>query len=146
MLTIYPPEFRAWTGDAAAGRSGSISSAASVSPKPRRGEGGSFAITNPPPGAIYSVDPTLRREFQALPLRVVTERPITERLRFSARAWLDHTHGPIEADFTLRDDIELPAGYNPRTLAWAAELQRRTDLTGAGPQRLADQPAFLPAA
>ena len=41
------------------------------------GEGGSLAITNPPAGAIYSVDPTLRREFQALPLRAVTERPTT---------------------------------------------------------------------
>ena len=28
-------------------------------------------------GAIYSVDPTLRREFQALPLRAVTARPTT---------------------------------------------------------------------
>jgi membrane carboxypeptidase/penicillin-binding protein PbpC len=36
-----------------------------------------LAIANPPAGAIYSVDPTLRREFQALPLRVVTARPTT---------------------------------------------------------------------
>ena len=27
---------------------------------------------NPPAGAIYSIDPTLRREFQSLPLRAVT--------------------------------------------------------------------------
>lgn len=31
-----------------------------------------LAIANPPAGAIYSVDPTLRREFQTLPLRAVT--------------------------------------------------------------------------
>jgi len=36
-----------------------------------------FTISNPPAGAIYSVDPTLRREFQALPLRAVTPRPTT---------------------------------------------------------------------
>ena len=51
-----------------------------VSPTQRRSEAGqprTFAITNPPPGAIYSVDPTLRRDFQALPLRVVAERPTT---------------------------------------------------------------------
>ncbi len=36
-----------------------------------------LAIANPPGGAIYSVDPTLRREFQALPLRAVTARPTT---------------------------------------------------------------------
>jgi membrane carboxypeptidase/penicillin-binding protein PbpC len=34
-------------------------------------------IANPPAGAVYSLDPTLRREFQALPLRAVTERPTT---------------------------------------------------------------------
>jgi membrane carboxypeptidase/penicillin-binding protein PbpC len=36
-----------------------------------------LAIANPPGGAIDSVDPTLRREFQALPLRAVTARPTT---------------------------------------------------------------------
>jgi transglutaminase-like putative cysteine protease len=77
------------------------------------------------------------RTLQRGDLQWITERPITERLRFSARAWLDHTHGPLEADFTLRDETDLPAGYNPRTLAWAVELQRRPDLAGAGPQRLA---------
>ena len=34
-------------------------------------------IANPPAGAIYSLDPTLRREFQSLPLRAVTGRPTT---------------------------------------------------------------------
>jgi len=33
-----------------------------------------ITIANPPSGAIYSVDPTLRRDFQSLPLRVVTTR------------------------------------------------------------------------
>jgi membrane carboxypeptidase/penicillin-binding protein PbpC len=36
-----------------------------------------LTIANPPAGAIYSLDPTLRREFQALPLRAVTARPTT---------------------------------------------------------------------
>ena len=30
-----------------------------------------FAITSPPDGATYLIDPTLRREFQTLPLRAV---------------------------------------------------------------------------
>lgn len=89
LLTIYPPEFRAWSGTLGAGRGFSISTAPSISPPARRnlgeggplpGEGGrtpSLAITNPPPGAIYSVDPTLRREFQALPLRAVADRSTT---------------------------------------------------------------------
>lgn len=77
------------------------------------------------------------RTAQRSDLQWITERPVTERLRFSARAWLDHSHGPLEADLTLRDDTDLPAGYNPRTLAWAVELQRRPELAGATPERLA---------
>jgi membrane carboxypeptidase/penicillin-binding protein PbpC len=33
------------------------------------------AIASPPSGAVYSIDPTLRREFQALSLRAVTASP-----------------------------------------------------------------------
>ena len=83
LLTIYPPEFRAWAGE----RQGFSM------PRPREmkaagvrrvadsrasdGSRGDLAIANPPAGAIYSVDPTLRREFQALPLRAVAGRPTT---------------------------------------------------------------------
>jgi penicillin-binding protein 1C len=38
-----------------------------------------FAVTNPPDGAIYLIDPTLRPQFQALPLRVAASgapRPV----------------------------------------------------------------------
>jgi penicillin-binding protein 1C len=76
LLTIYPPEFRAWVAESGVG------AAAHVSATRRSGEGGvtrtsPLAIANPPAGAIYSVDPTLRREFQALPLRAVSDRPTT---------------------------------------------------------------------
>ena len=64
-------------------------------------------------------------------LQWVTERPVTERLRLRARAWLDHAHGPQRADLLLRADVELPAGYNPRTLAWADAWARRPDLVNA---------------
>jgi penicillin-binding protein 1C len=73
LLTIYPPEYRAWA--AGARHYEAAATTVLVSPKPRSGEIGP-AIANPPAGAIYSVDPTLRREFQALPLRVVTPRPM----------------------------------------------------------------------
>ena len=79
LLTVYPAEFRAWadeTQGVAAPRRASTEAAA-VPPKPRSGEGGSLTIANPPAGAIYSVDPTLRREYQSLPLRAVTGRPTT---------------------------------------------------------------------
>jgi transglutaminase-like putative cysteine protease len=70
-------------------------------------------------------------------LQWITERPVTERLRVTARAWLEHSHGPLQADISLREDTELPAGYNPRTLAWAVALQRRPELANASPEQLA---------
>jgi penicillin-binding protein 1C len=82
LLTIYPAEYRAWS--AAQYRTAS----AQLVPPPaqpaasRRGSEGAkadLAIANPPDGAVYSIDPTLRRDFQALPLRAVTARPTTVR-------------------------------------------------------------------
>ena len=82
LLTIYPAEYRAW---AAAGRPEGLPygarAAADAAPRaprpaPRTSD---LAIANPPDGAVYSIDPTLRRDFQALPLRAVTPRPTTVR-------------------------------------------------------------------
>jgi penicillin-binding protein 1C len=92
LLTIYPPEYRAWAAASGviaasipASRSGDARSvSASDAARNSRGRVArvddprpALAIANPPPGAIYSVDPTLRRDFQALPLRAVTEDPTT---------------------------------------------------------------------
>ena len=90
VLTIYPPEYRVWASSLSA--SASPSRLAPLTSAPRfptsdsrrptshlRPATSALAIANPPDGAIYSVDPTLRREFQALPLRAVTARPTTVR-------------------------------------------------------------------
>jgi penicillin-binding protein 1C len=80
LLTIYPPEYRRWSASApAAVRPPSSAHAAAVVPAPLRRPAAALSIANPPDGAVYSVDPTLRREFQALPLRAVTPRPTTVR-------------------------------------------------------------------
>lgn len=64
-----------------------------------------------------------------------THRPVTERLRFKARAWLEHAHGPRQDNLLLRDDTDLPPGYNPRTLAWAEAWARRPELANATPEQ-----------
>jgi penicillin-binding protein 1C len=72
VLTVYPPEFRAW-----AQAQGEVpppfrptanrpAAARAVAP---------LEIASPAAGAIYSIDPTLRREFQSLPLRATTIVP-----------------------------------------------------------------------
>ena len=54
-----------------------------------------------------------------------TERPVDERLVLQARAYTQHRHGlglpPGEREALLR----LPEGFNPRTRAWAAQVQAR---------------------
>jgi membrane carboxypeptidase/penicillin-binding protein PbpC len=70
LMTILPTEYSAWEG---------VSKRASA---PRRMAGparhrpeahpAAFAIASPPDGATYLIDPTLRREFQSLPLRATT--------------------------------------------------------------------------
>ena len=42
-------------------------------------------IVNPPSGATYLIDPTLRREFQTLPLRVVAATPGTIEWQVAGR-------------------------------------------------------------
>jgi protein-glutamine gamma-glutamyltransferase len=59
-----------------------------------------------------------------------TDRPVTERVRLQAKAYLQHQHGPREDIVGLRDFVALPPNANPRTLAWAAELRQRVQ--GAG--------------
>ena len=59
----------------------------------------------------------------------LTDRPLVERLRFRAEAYTRFELGPREAVPALQDDLALPAGFNPRTLAWAAAL--RADPTNA---------------
>jgi penicillin-binding protein 1C len=86
LLTVYPAQYRAW--------SASLSTPAHVrtvadrqSPLAKQAESrrssesakAALSIAHPPEGAVYSYDPTLRREFQALSLRAVTARPTTVR-------------------------------------------------------------------
>lgn len=71
-------------------------------------------------------------------LHWVADRPVHERLRFRARSYTSFRHGPPRDANSLREHVALPPGFNPRTLAWAAELRRRPDLLLAGPKELAE--------
>jgi membrane carboxypeptidase/penicillin-binding protein PbpC len=87
LLTIYPPEYRAWAATSVFASAARLAPAAPSPPAPSArparsapsARSPSLSIANPPEGAVYSIDPTLRREFQALPLRAVTARPTTVR-------------------------------------------------------------------
>ncbi len=94
LLVVWPPQYRAWAADRGllgspkGLRYASPVTTASVAQPFRAAEGGSSApapvvsvaqafrpaleIVSPPNGATYLIDPTLRREFQTLPLRAST--------------------------------------------------------------------------
>ena len=52
------------------------------------------------------------------------DRPVYERLRFNAASYPRFGFGTSANAKSLQEDIELPAGYNPRALQWASQLRR----------------------
>ncbi|MBL8332332.1 MAG: DUF3488 domain-containing transglutaminase family protein [Rubrivivax sp.] len=66
------------------------------------------------------------------------DRPLTERVRVRAKAWTEHRHGPRRDMLGLRDFVELPSGFNPRSLQWANDLRQRPENQGADARRLAE--------
>jgi hypothetical protein len=68
-------------------------------------------------------------------LQWLTSRPLTDIVRYSASSHPDFRYGPTRASgaalIALRDDVALPAGFNPRTIALAAELRRDPALATA---------------
>ncbi len=71
-------------------------------------------------------------------LQWLADRPVYERLRFTAEAHVDYQYGPVTAVPSLQTDLDLPANHNPRTLRWAAELKRSPALAEAGADALAN--------
>ena len=77
LITIYPPEYRSWAAASAASFAPVPPAPAAPSALPQGPAPTRLQIASPPSGAVYSIDPTLRREFQSLPLRVVSPRQTT---------------------------------------------------------------------
>ena len=76
LLVFWPPEYHQWARSA-----GLMPGARQAVDRPRGATGpapsrrAALAVVSPPDGATYLIDPTLRREFQALAMRVVTAEP-----------------------------------------------------------------------
>ena len=56
-------------------------------------------------------------------LQWLVNRPVTELLRYKAQSHGNFTHGPLTNRLGLREFVELPPGFNPRTLAFASQLR-----------------------
>jgi penicillin-binding protein 1C len=89
LLVIWPPAYRQWARQNGlmtemAPRVMSASTRPAVAPPPPTVRG-PLEIVNPPAGATYLIDPTLRREFQTLPLRVLAASPSTIEWQVAGR-------------------------------------------------------------
>jgi penicillin-binding protein 1C len=105
-LTIWPPQYRAWAKTqvgSAQERSTEVRSTEVRSAKERRAPRDALEIVSPADGSTYLIDPTLRREFQALSLRVVAAR----RGRI---AWSVDGRAIGEADADAKVDWPLAPG------------------------------------
>jgi penicillin-binding protein 1C len=89
LLVIWPPVYRQWAKQNGlmtemAPRVMIASNGPAAAP-PTPTIRGPLAIVNPPAGATYLIDPTLKREFQTLPLRVVAASPSTIEWQVAGR-------------------------------------------------------------
>jgi hypothetical protein len=68
----------------------------------------------------------------------LADRPIFERLRFEAEAYTDFRLGMARPSiYTLNEALELPPGFNPRTIEWATALRRDPRYANADARTLA---------
>lgn len=63
--------------------------------------------------------------------------PASSVVKVQAQAWSSFRHGTRAGAFALRELVDLPPGFNPRTMAWAAELRRSPQLATADARTLA---------
>lgn len=54
------------------------------------------------------------------------DRPITAVVRYQAQSHVRFRHGPLLPELGLQDALELPAGFNPRTMALAQQWRQDT--------------------
>jgi protein-glutamine gamma-glutamyltransferase len=66
-------------------------------------------------------------------LQWVTNRPVTDLLRYDAESHTSFRHGPSNIAGVLPEYLELPPGFNPRTLQLADQWRHDPALARGGP-------------
>jgi len=101
-----------------------------------RGEAVNYQVTLEPHGRrwLFVLDvPRAVPELEGNPaivspdLQMLSAMPISERVRYDAASHLDYDLQPAIPPAALQEWLQLPPGYNPRTLAYAADLLRQSD-------------------
>lgn len=71
-------------------------------------------------------------------LQWLLNRPATELIRYKAQSFTSFKHGPDKTVIGLREFVELPPGFNPRTLAQAVKIRSDPQFANAGSAVLVD--------
>ena len=77
--------------------------------------------------------PTMQADLQWL-----VNRPINALVRYKAQSHTAFQHGPGTSVIGLREFVELPPGFNPRTLAEAVKIRNSPQFANAGSAVLVD--------
>jgi transglutaminase-like putative cysteine protease len=90
-------------------------------------EGTIYATPTPP-----ATEPQLRREG----MDWISTTPLIERSQLDAKAWPRIRHDPEQTRPPSQTLLQLPEGFNPRTIQWARALRTRADMLQADPRTL----------
>ena len=71
-------------------------------------------------------------------LQWLLNRPATELIRYKAQSFTSFKHGPDKTVIGLREFVDLPPGFNPRTLAQAVKIRSDPQFANAGSAVLVD--------
>lgn len=77
--------------------------------------------------AMNGYDPTMTPGLQWM-----ADRPVADLVRYRAESYPNFRHGPVRMAIGLQDYLDLPPGYNPRTLQMALDMRRNPGLAQAG--------------
>jgi protein-glutamine gamma-glutamyltransferase len=87
------------------------------------------ATPNPPEIVGYTPAMTADLQWQ-------TDQPMADLVRYRATSYPQFRHGPQKLAVGLEDYLDLPAGFNPRTLELAAQMRRSPELAQADAPKL----------
>ncbi len=121
----------------------------------RYGVTSSLVVSGPPINYEVTMEPTSRpwlfvmeavaqkpvlpagyESFMQANLQWLANRPVSDLLRYRVQSYTSFTHGPTRPVLGLREFVDLPPGYNPRTLALASQMRADPRYAGASSELL----------
>lgn len=92
-----------------------------------------FALEHPVDGVrLEGYRPLLLANMQ-----IFTTKPVAERVKYTVTSYPGTEHGPLQQSLSLQSYVDLPPGFNPRAMQYAADIRRDPRYANAGGRELA---------